>query len=141
MIDAILYNKALKAETYGIDMQIQALIPDALSIADLDIISVFANLIDNAIEANEALETENRFITITTGMKHNHLFLKVENTKSSSVIVDGKTGRTTKKKDKEDHGVGMKIVQKTIEKYNGMWNIEDKGDVVKITVYMEMPDK
>src|SRR5699024_6497452 len=45
LIDALFYNKKLRADEAGIPMQISIMLPESIPIAPLDLLSVFNNLL------------------------------------------------------------------------------------------------
>ena len=67
----------------------------------------------------------------------NQLIVKVENAKPANLHIDKSSGKTTKPDTSEPHGLGLKILQRTAEKYHGDMFIQDKGHEVSITVFME----
>lgn len=136
-VDAILYNKALLAKSLHIPFDIQVQIPQQLDIAYVDLICVFANLLDNAIEANSKVTETQRMLKITSALKMNQLIVKVENAKPINLLIDKSSGKTTKADTSEPHGLGLKILQRTADKYHGDMFIQDKGHEVSITVFME----
>ena len=136
-IDAILYNKSLLAKSLHIPFDIQVQIPQQLNIAYVDLICVYANLLDNAIEANCQVDETQRMLNITSALKMNQLIVKVENAKPANLHIDKNSGKTTKTDTSEPHGLGLKILQRTAEKYHGDMLIRDKGHEVSITVFME----
>lgn len=136
-IDAILYNKSLLAKSLHIPFDIQVQIPQQLNIAYVDLICVYANLLDNAIEANCQVDEKQRMLKITSALKMNQLIVKVENAKPANLHIDKSSGKTTKTDTSEPHGLGLKILQRTAEKYHGDMFIQDKGHEVSITVFME----
>lgn len=136
-IDAILYNKSLLAKSLHIPFDIQVQIPQQLNIAYVDLICVYANLLDNAIEAKCQVDEKQRMLKITSALKMNQLIVKVENAKPANLHIDKSSGKTTKTDTSEPHGLGLKILQRTAEKYHGDMFIQDKGHEVSITVFME----
>lgn len=141
IVDAILYNKSIKAKALGIDTQIQVILPEQLPIDDLDLISIYANLLDNAIEANEKLEISKRFLAISSMIKDHKLFLKIENNKLPSDVILLSHGVTSKQVNKEAHGFGLQIIKSTIESYDGFLEIDDQKHLVKITAYLQLATK
>lgn len=137
VVDAILYNKTALAKASEIEIDIQVQLPEILAIKNVDLICIFANLLDNAIEANTLLSKEERFIKLTSVLKMNQVIIKVENAKSRRVKIEQASGKTTKTEEKELHGFGLKIIQRTAEKYNGNFTIKDEGNVAIAVVCME----
>lgn len=82
-----------------------------------DIIRLFSNAIDNAIES--CLEQENGRIKINIENKGNYLSITIGNTINSSVLEKNHELKTTKK-DYEHHGIGTQSMKNITEKYDGM---------------------
>lgn len=80
MIDAILNSKISLARSKEISVNAKAVVPENLSIADIDLCVVLGNLLDNAIEAcmkqNDKAE---RFIRIYIGMHKELFYLSITN--------------------------------------------------------------
>lgn len=133
VLDAILYNKVLLAKSYQTPMHIHLLIPEKLSIDPLDIMKLFSNLIDNAIEACTHVEEDKRYIELRGGIRSNVLAFTLTNAKLPEQTVDLKHTDSTKQ-DKENHGLGLQIIQEVIEKYRGYISYDDQGDVVTCSI-------
>lgn len=134
MVNAILSEKKSVAERKGIFMNF-TIEPnvDLSFISDIDSISLFGNLIDNAVraESEAAVETREVVLKLFEGDGQfnilniiNH-FAKVE--KSGGTFI------TTKKED-GIHGIGLKNVRAIIQKYHGIFNAEADGGVFEVTV-------
>lgn len=88
-------------------------------ISDLDIITMFSNLIDNALEAAILCKDE-RFVHIRmfTQNEGNILAIKISNSYVKAPMKIGGVFQSTKK-DAGIHGVGLKSVSNTAEKNGG----------------------
>ena len=137
VVDAILLNKLTLAKEKNIPMYIQAILPVELKMDDLDIVSLFSNLIDNAMEANESLPRESRFISVTSGVFANVLYVAVENQKEKGKRIHFGSGHTSKE-DVLYHGYGTKIIRRIVERYEGHIQVVDLEDRVKVQLYMYM---
>lgn len=130
VIDAILYNKLLLAKSNNIEINVQVLVPEYINIKPIDLMSVYANLLDNAIEACLKLPQSQRFIKVDSQVKANYLIVKVVNSKLKEIVVDIKSGKSTKLE--EGHGLGLQIIKNACESNEGSLIIEDHGDNVMI---------
>lgn len=110
----IKYNKAINA---GIDIHYDiVLIEKFKAIEDRDVASIFGNLLDNAIESCYKVDGD-KYIEFNAYFRKNCLVIKMKNS------TDGKTKNLkTSKKDKEWHGLGMRIIDKLITKYGGNYD-------------------
>ncbi len=89
-----------------------------LALTDNEMISLFGNLFDNAIEACEYVEEGERWIEITTRCERGLSIVKVENSycrepeKINGIFHTGKDRKGT-------HGIGLNRVNAIVEKYDG----------------------
>ncbi|MCC0630771.1 sensor histidine kinase [Clostridioides sp. ES-S-0171-01] len=88
-----------------------------------DVCSIFANAIDNAIEACDKIKEGNKSISLQGRLINNFFVIKISNTKSNPIIEKNKNFITSKK-NKEFHGLGIKSIKNTLEKYSGASTIE-----------------
>ncbi len=93
--------------------------------SDVTITSLFTNLLDNAIEACESVNNENKFIELNTNYQANMFLIKMKNSKNPENIF---THKTTKK-NKKAHGHGISIIEDIVKQQEGMSSSEDKGEV------------
>ncbi len=124
--DAVLHNKISYAKDRDIDLDIRCAIPEEISVRDIDLMTIFCNVLDNAIEACENT-MQSRSLSLHCGIKSGYLTIKCVNSKSNEYRIAGDDFVTTKE-DKSNHGYGIKIVRQIIEQYDGTAVFEDKGD-------------
>lgn len=107
-----------------------------LNINDVDLSIILNNLIDNALEACEEVGEIHRFIDFKMNMKDEYLIIKIKNSKNKSVKVDIELifDNYTTKEDFNNHGIGLKNVKLIVEKYDGLINVRDEGDVFVVNV-------
>lgn len=100
-------------------------------IANIDIIdlcTIIANLLDNAIEAYT--ECNDYDIRINLDYINNSYRIEISNTIKGSVLSGNKTLKTSKS-DTKNHGIGIKSVKSRAEKYNGKTQFtEENGQFV-----------
>lgn len=84
-----------------------------------DICTVFGNALDNAIESVLMVENqEKRMIHLSLAQKNNFIFIQIRNYCEKPPVWKGMELLTTKK-DKKNHGYGIKSIRYSIEKYGG----------------------
>lgn len=113
---------------------------EALSfMSPMDTVSLFGNLIDNAIEAVMRLENpEKAIINLNIRTLNGTVFIHCENYFDSSLdIVDGMP-RTTKQ-DRDYHGFGLKSIRFIVEKYDGSMTIIPEDDVFNVNMIIPIP--
>lgn len=117
MADAILNSKISLARSRQIPVTVDAHIPVALKMSELDLCVIIGNLFDNAIEANLPLPEEKRMIRVYMDMKNTQLYMSFTNmTASKKRIKEGGRFRTTKG---EGHGFGLVRVDDIVARYDG----------------------
>ena len=140
--DVIINDKYQKAENAGISFQVKFNLGETDTISAFDIGIILNNLLDNAIEACEKLEQEQRYINLTLKKKNHFLLIEVENSFDGKVIWEdgGIVPMTTKQSDLPDilmeHGIGLKNVKNVADHYLGDMDIKIKNDVFKVTVML-----
>lgn len=137
IINAVLVSKADVLVEKNIAYNIEICVPEELTIKDIDIMSVFSNLIDNAIENCSKVEVSNRYINIKSATIKNYLTINITNSKSNNSIQDNKEF-VTWKEDKKLHGYGLKIIQEIKEKYEGDMQCKDYGDYFTAMVMLKI---
>lgn len=133
VLDAILCEMDLKAEHKGISFVVETpLLPCNLGIENGDICSLFANLLENAIEASS------KEVTLQIKKVNQVLFITIKNDYTVSVVKRG--GKfLTRKRNKSLHGWGTRIVEQIVQKYEGSIEYEMGNGV--FTVYVMMNEK
>lgn len=142
-VDAVLNVKQNEGINYGIKTDIRASYPHNSGIVSVDICTILGNLLDNAIEACTKVEPrEKRHIGLRISYTENIVMIKIENTVEENPFLKSETLETTKKGSTE-HGLGIPIVKKILEKYHGdLKQICENGVFVsKVILYSNSSEK
>lgn len=132
-VDSILNYKLAQIKSMNVDTEYEISVPENLGISLFDINIVLGNLVDNAIEALKAVrEDESKKLIIKINSKQGYFKIYIANTFDGIVPVDG----SSRKGDNFDHGLGLKSVLKTVEKYGGMLKTDTNGKMFEISVIM-----
>ena len=117
MADAILGSKISLARAKRIPVTIDAHVPFALSVSQVDLCAILGNLFDNAIEATLPLPEEERMIRIYIDTKNTQLYISFTNTAAGRRLekVDG-LFRSTKG---AGRGFGLKRVDAIVKRLGG----------------------
>ncbi|MEA1974706.1 MAG: GHKL domain-containing protein [Bacillota bacterium] len=139
-IDALIGNGKLKAAKEGIDFECEVMIPRKLKIDEMDICIVLGNLLNNAIEACIRIDDErvSKRIMLKMYYKRKYIFLEVENSYDLSTIKK-KNGRFVSSKlyrEKDEIGIGMGNMEKIVEKYEGVYQIDLPGEMFIVKIMM-----
>jgi len=95
-------------------------------IKDIDIVSMLGNILDNAFEAVSKVENPSVIFRMFMHEKGKMCIIKVVNDYKEIIEKNGVIKTT--KKEKGIHGIGLKSIEKTVEKYEGSFHYytEDK---------------
>ena len=123
-VDALISAKLARISECGITFRMDGVIDGGLNWKPMDICTVFANLLDNAIEA--AANTENGFIDLEFKKSEHHRLIRASNNCAEELDCDAlmlSDRHFTSKQDKALHGYGIGNIRKTVEKNGGMMKI------------------
>jgi len=126
ILDTILATKELQCKKHKINISFLVNGAPLLFMSDADIVSLFSNALDNAIEAVSKIEDpEKRLIHLEVSEKHKFLFIRCENYTEEPVLLNNGNPVTTKH-DKQRHGFGVKSIKYTVKKYRGNYMLNTK---------------
>ena len=126
IVNAILNTKYQEADAKGIVFVFRVNDLSELKIKDEDVVTILANLLNNAIEASEICE-DKKVIKFKFIKEDDMIIIAVKNTFNYDVVYENGEIKSTKISNEDEHGVGIKNVLKIIEKYDGAYVIEDKN--------------
>ena len=123
MLDCIVGLKASKMEESGIDFSVEGVIDGGLGMKPVDVCSIFANAMDNAIEACDKLSDENdKWIRLEMKRTDKFFSIKLSNTMSEN------------EKIKNIHGYGTQNMKTAISKYDGIEKTDADGGVYTLSI-------
>lgn len=138
IIDFILNQKRQEAENLGIRFEMETTVFFSQPMDDKELCVLFANLLDNAIEAAKKMKKDEAWISAKIEKMQQMFFIEISNSFSNELKVsNGKI--LSLKKDKEYHGYGLKSVQRIVEEHEGCFSIRilEKQFVVNISFFSE----
>ncbi len=142
ILNIILAERSIRAKNKGIEMSVFVepfINVDFISSADM--VSMFGNLLDNALEASDTCEAGNRKVDVRLFMGNRYmLVLYIKNSFTVSARREGEKLLTTKK-EKQFHGLGIGIVNRLAEKYGGTLLLEENGDNFITTINLSESKK
>ncbi len=115
LINAILNSKKQKADAHGLSMGIIAEISSLPQADEMDLCTLIANALDNAIEA----DPPDKRIEVTLLEDDGHLLLTVANRYSGSVEMESDGSFITHKSDKANHGFGIRNIREAAARMGG----------------------
>lgn len=126
VVDAILRQKSIVCDKEQIQLRVNLDLRPCDFVSDKDLCSIFANVIDNAIESCQKIKDEHikRYIYMESQVTQGFLVIKVKNSKEHiNEWVDNQL--ITQKKDKKLHGLGLRNIKRALENYNGEYIIKE----------------
>lgn len=128
ILDVILNKYDTECELKNIKFSYDVRLCNLDFIENYDLVTILGNLLDNAVRAAE--NTENAFISLYTHYTNTYAVLEISNKCSTAPIFSNKELLTTKK-NKRQHGLGIKSIKRTLKKYNGdlEWKYDDSDKV------------
>lgn len=133
-LDVILTEKGLYCQKHGITLNYMA-DGEALGFMDkIDLVALFGNILNNAVEAVEKLTDPNRkIITLSVHRKENILYIASENYFVGKLSLKDNLPVTTKT-DKTSHGYGIKSIRNVVQKYGGSFVLACKDGVFSVNI-------
>lgn len=133
IINTIVNTKYYEAKTAGAVVVCKINDLSEITMEETDIILLLSNLLNNAIEAirNSSKEKVLRFKIV---LEHEKLLLSVQNSYEGKIKKNEGIYETTKTKDKELHGIGIKNIMRITEKYDGIYTFEHTDKEFHATV-------
>jgi len=140
VVDGLLALKTKRASDAGISMNICADLQNSHGISDIDLCTIFANAIDNAIEAASQIpEQKQRHIRVRAGLYADFLVLRFENP-FVELPVKKNGNYISIKKDSELHGFGLRNINNCAKRYDGTAIAENTPDhIFRLIVTLHCP--
>lgn len=114
LLNIILNDKVQTMQVHGIEADIKISEVDLSFIREVDITTLFANILDNAIEA--AADSQDKRINLRVVMVHDFISINLKNSMLNEPVKTS-TGFLSTKVSHE--GLGLKNVERVIENYKG----------------------
>lgn len=126
----LLNSKKSRAKQEQVDFEV-IISSEEIPMSDNDMVSLLSNIIDNAIEAAAKVEHD-KYAMLNIKRMADKVVIECENTFSDKPVIINEEFISTKK-EKGEHGIGLKNIRNMVTKYNGKLII-DVGDIFKIRV-------
>lgn len=131
IVDAILTHYLSICEEKKIHYEIKGHMPVSCTMSAFDLCTVFSNLLQNAVDAVE--ECEEKIISMLFRYDGSDIFVKIENTYQKLCYEGGRLVSTKG----DSHGYGINNVQRSVAKYGGMIEYEEKNG--RFVTFLQLP--
>lgn len=137
MLDSIISSKACVMEEAHIDFSLEGVLAGGLNLEAIDICSIFANALDNAIEANSVLNSDKKFIRMKLKATNKLWLIHITNPVVKDINPEQlfNNGYTTKK-DKKHHGIGTFNIKRGVEKYGGAVKAKCEDNIFTLEIIL-----
>ena len=140
VLDTVLTGKSQTCAQNGIELTCIADGALLSGLEDMDICTIFGNLLENAMECEMKIpEREKRLIRLAVSRRRNFVFIQTENYCPEPVDLGDGVPRTTKD-DPNYHGFGVPSVRGTAEKYGGSLTLRWADSWFTATVLLPLPE-
>lgn len=137
ILDAIL-NYYLPMIEKDIRVHIIGSCTEKIIIDNVDLCTIFSNLIQNAIEELTKKSTSEKYLDIIIQYGKEYFLIELRNSISSENLNRYEKFFNTKKPDQKNHGFGLRNVKDIIEKNKGVFEIRRERNEVIAKVVFEM---
>ena len=140
-LDYILTDKGYLCKKKGISFTFSV---DGHSLSFMkssDLVSLFGNLLSNAIEAEDKLDNHNQsYILLKVAEKGKMVSIHIENYYKEKILFQDGLPKTSKENAKE-HGFGLKSVKYIVKKYQGILTIAQENNVYEVNILFPRQEK
>ncbi len=135
ILSVIINSKLQQARQMNIDfiLDIQYSLLDFIS--EMDITTIFANILDNAFEACLECDERCRFVKLSLLRHNSFLLIYAENSYQNVSHSDGSFNSTKK----GHQGIGLANIKKAVQKYDGIFAAEPKSDGFSVEITLTIP--
>lgn len=134
VLDTILTTKSLECQDLGISLTCVADGKELSFMHPIDLSAVFGNALDNAIESvKKVSDPDKKLIHVSVARQKSFLCIRIENFYEGEIYFQNGMPATTKK-NKQFHGIGIKSIKTTVEKYNGSMTIGTKNNWFELRI-------
>lgn len=138
VINAVMNVKTTLMEQANVKLSQSLSVPEGGNIEKSDLCALFANALDNAIEACGKLPQEQREIILTARAEKGLLACRISNPWNGDGTANPKRDiPVTSKPDKALHGYGLRSIREIAERYQGQMEIETANR--RFTLFFYLP--
>lgn len=125
-------------ELEDINVIVRGACGDELAMDSIVLCIIFSNLLQNAVEELKSIESEDKYLKVYAKQRKDHVKIEIWNS-SGKKEFQKKTGLPqTTKRDKENHGMGLRNVKETIERNKGYFECKWSEGSFKVSVILPL---
>ncbi|MEG0377488.1 MAG: ATP-binding protein, partial [Eubacterium sp.] len=136
ILTIIINDKIRKSDKKGIVIKTDIEDINMEFMEPFDMTTIFSNLLDNAIEACEVIENDQKEISIRMFKYKDFMTIKIDNTYDMKIKKDGRLFLSTK--EGLHMGLGLKNVESTIQKYDGSIYYNDGKNIFEVKILLPL---
>ncbi len=138
-VDAILNYYFQKTSKLNVNFIISGKMPNSCNIVMFDLCTIISNLLDNALEAVEKLDENDRWIEVTFRYDNLMIYCNVANPYSGELNIY--KDKIISKKNSKNHGYGLSNIKRSVELYSGSIDIKTENGVFKVLIALINKEK
>lgn len=135
VVNALLRINARRAFSYGISFRGEVRIPEEISLSGPELVALFGNILENAIESSMGCMEAFIFLKVSTDEKR--ILIDLRNSLLKPVIFDGEFPISGKR----GGGTGLKSVKEVISRHNGMMKLSQEDGVFLTRIIIPLSSK
>ena len=134
LVDLLCSSFSRKADAIGVQLTVDAKLPQALPLSDTELCSLLSNGLENALHAVSAPEASRQWVELYCGVRFNKLLIEIRNPYSGEIAMQD--GLPISNQD--GHGYGCRSIRTIAEHHRGLCSFEPKGGVFTLRVMLPM---
>lgn len=135
-LDSIVNLKLSEAHSAGTKIHLDIKVPQKINIDGFDLNRIFSNLFDNAIDAVQKVEKKIIYFQMEYEKGVVNICLRNSYNGQLKFKEKGRLISTKKTDDMKQHGLGLKSIRSTIEKYDGDIDYEYEDNIFSVYIVM-----
>lgn len=138
VIDALINSKYSLYSNQGIECKHNIIVPENMQFEDADVCILLGNALDNAYTAAKTAFPKEIDVSIVYSC--GRLKIGIKNTYDGNVKKDIRGNYITTKKNSFEHGLGILLMKKVVEKYEGFIELKDEKEYFVLVASLKEKD-
>ena len=140
IIDAFL-NYYVQMLDDDVEVRVTGCLTEAISISDVELCTIFSNLMKNSMEELKKPTEEKKYLEIKVNTGREAFRIEISNSIARQLEGTKENLPKTTKADKKNHGIGLRNVRETVEKNCGTFHWEQAEKNFKTVVTLPLKSK